>query len=211
MNIAVMALVIFLIAALMTMTGRGGGNFYVITLVLFGVGMHEAATTGQFILFLSSLAATLIYGQKRFVEWKLVFFIGILTAVSAFCGGYFSSYFSGKTLKFVFSFFLLIAAFLMLKPVKEAEEKIQAKKKMIWYLKSGENDFIIDLKMAVPIIIATGFGAGMVGVSGGSFLVGAADGAGVQRSHAHCRGNGNHACFHHGIDGLCRTRDFRAF
>lgn len=171
MHIAVVALVIFLIAALMTMTGRGGGNFYVITLVLFGVGMHEAATTGQFILFISSLAATLIYGQKRVVEWKLVFFIGTLTAVSAFCGGYFSSYFSGKTLKLVFSFFLLIAAFLMLKPVKEAEEKIKARKKMVWYLKSGENDFIVDIKIAVPIIVATGFGAGMVGVSGGSFLV----------------------------------------
>ena len=169
MSIWMLALVIFLIAVLMTMTGRGGGNFYVITLVLFGIGMHEAATTGQFILFISSLAATLIYGQKRVVEWKLVFFIGILTAVSAFCGGYFSSYFSGKTLKFVFSFFLLIAAFLMLKPVKEAERKVR--KKMTWYLKSGENEFVIDLKIAVPIIIATGFGAGMVGVSGGSFLV----------------------------------------
>jgi len=171
MNIFFIAMIIFFIAILMTMTGRGGGNFYVITLVLFGVGMHEAATTGQFILFISSLAATLIYGRQRVVEWKLVLFIGILTAVSAFCGGYFSAYFSGKTLKFVFSFFLLLAAFLMLKPVKEFEEKIETRKRVVWYLKSGDNDFVIDLKIAVPIIIATGFGAGMVGVSGGSFLV----------------------------------------
>lgn len=171
MNIGLMALILFLIAVLMTMTGRGGGNFYVITLVLFGVEMHTAATTGQFILFISSLAATLIYGQKRVVEWKLVFFIGILTAVSSFCGGYFSAYFSGKTLKFVFSFFLLIAALLMLRPVKELEKKNKANKRLVWRLKSGDNNFIIDLKTAVPIIIATGFGAGMVGVSGGSFLV----------------------------------------
>jgi len=171
MNIFFIALIIFLIAILMTMTGRGGGNFYVITLVLFGIGMHEAATSGQFILFISSLAATLIYGKKRVVEWKLVLFIGALTAISAFCGGYFSSYFSGRTLKFVFSFFLLIAAFLMLRPVKEMNNLEKAQQLFFWHLKSGEHDYLINLKIAVPIIIATGFGAGMVGVSGGSFLV----------------------------------------
>ena len=65
MNIFFIAVIIFFIAILMTMTGRGGGNFYVITLVLFGVGMHEAATTGQFILFISSLAAILITSFAR--------------------------------------------------------------------------------------------------------------------------------------------------
>ncbi len=171
MTILAIALIIFLIAILMTMTGRGGGNFYVITLVLFGIAMHRAATTGQFILFISSLAATLIYGRKRVVEWKLVLFIGVMTAIPAFCGGYFSSYFSGKTLKFVFSFFLLIAAFLMLKPVKEPLKSEYIPKRFYWYLKSGEHKYIINLTIAVPIIIVTGFGAGMVGVSGGSFLV----------------------------------------
>ena len=171
MNILFIALIIFLIAILMTLTGRGGGNFYVITLVLFGITMHQAATTGQFILFISSLAATLIYGRNRVVEWKLVLFIGVITAIAAFCGGYFSSYFSGKTLKFVFSFFLLIAAFLMLRPVKEAANVQKSPQLFVWHLKSGEHDYLINLKLAVPIIIATGFGAGMVGVSGGSFLV----------------------------------------
>jgi len=171
MNILFIALIIFLIAILMTMTGRGGGNFYVITLVLFGFGMHEAATTGQFILFISSLAATLIYGRKRVVEWKLVLFIGLIIAIAAFCGGYFSSYFSGKTLKFIFSFFLLIAAFLMLRPVKKTEILGNVQRLFYWHLKSGAQDYLINLKLAVPIIIATGFGAGMVGVSGGSFLV----------------------------------------
>ena len=171
MTIILLAIIIFLIAILMTMTGRGGGNFYVITLVLFGISMHEAATSGQFILFISSLAATLIYGRKRVVEWKLVLFIGVIIAIAAFCGGYFSSYFSGKTLKYIFSFFLLIAAFIMLRPVKEMQNSKNVSKRFFWHLKSREHDYLINLKIAVPIIIATGFGAGMVGVSGGSFLV----------------------------------------
>ena len=33
MNLIILALIIFCIAILMTMTGRGGGNFYVLALV----------------------------------------------------------------------------------------------------------------------------------------------------------------------------------
>ena len=170
MNLIIMLTVIFSIALLMTMTGRGGGNFYVLALVLSGISMHESASSGQFILFVSSISATLIFGRGRHIEWKLVFFIGSLTAFAAFFGGLLSQYFTGQTLKFIFSFFLLIAALLMFRPV--SEKKADSMKKMgFWNLKSGENEYIINLKIAIPIVIATGFGAGMVGVSGGSFLV----------------------------------------
>ncbi len=160
-----------MIAVLMTMTGRGGGNFYVLALVLSGLTMHESAATGQFILFVSSISATLIFGRDRQVEWRLVVALGVLTALSAFFGGYVSHYFSGKALKFVFSFFLLIAAVLMLRPVEEAQDEDGTVKKGHWRLKSGDNEYSINLPIAVPIILFTGFGAGMVGVSGGSFLV----------------------------------------
>ncbi|HON79202.1 MAG TPA: sulfite exporter TauE/SafE family protein [Spirochaetota bacterium] len=171
MNSLVLGVIIFLIAVLMTMTGRGGGNFYVLAIVLSGVSMHESAATGQFILFVSSISATLIFGRDRMVEWRLVIAIGLLTALSAFFGGYVSDYVSGKMLKFIFSFFLLIAAFLMLRTVDEKQEDEITKKPGHWYLKSGDHEYSINLGIAVPVILFTGFGAGMVGVSGGSFLV----------------------------------------
>lgn len=167
----VLVVIIFIIAVLMTMTGRGGGNFYVLALVLSGLTMHESAASGQFILFVSSISATLIFGRERQVEWRLVIAIGVLTALSAFSGGYVSHYFSGKVLKFVFSFLLLIAAFLMLRPVEEKQGGEDTKKKGHWYLKSGDHEYSINLRIAAPVVIFTGFGAGMVGVSGGSFLV----------------------------------------
>ena len=170
MNTVILTTIIFAIAVLMTMTGRGGGNFYVLAIVLAGVGMHQAATTGQFILTISALSATLLFGKNRTVEWKIVFFIGSLTALAAFCGGFLSQYVAGKILKLVFSFFLLIAAFLMMRPVKEKTET-NNKGKGYWYLRSGDYEYCINLKLAVPIILVTGFGSGMVGVSGGSFLV----------------------------------------
>lgn len=171
MNLLILALIIFGISFAMTMTGRGGGNFYVLTLVLAGFSMYESASTGQFILFVSAVFATFIFGKKKRVEWKLVFVIGSLTALSAFFGGFFAHYFSGKSLKFVFSFFLLIAALSMLRSKEHKKSLSTRNEKGFWYLKSGEFQYRINLKIAIPIIIATGFGAGMVGVSGGSFLV----------------------------------------
>ena len=177
MHIAIVSLVIFGIAILMTMTGRGGGNFYVLTLVLAGFSMQNSATIGQFILFFSSIFATFIFGKKKIVEWKLVFIIGSLTSISAFLGGFFSVYLSGKILKFIFSFFLLIAAIMMLKQKKPSKYIIKSGF-FIWNieLKNKLDDLDntkiqIDLKFAIPIIFIIGFGAGMVGVSGGSFLV----------------------------------------
>lgn len=177
MNIVIISLIIFAIAILMTMTGRGGGNFYVLTLVLAGFSMQGAATTGQFILFISSIFATFIFGKKKTVEWKLVLIIGSLTAISAFLGGFFSYYLSGKILKFIFSFFLLVAAIMMLRPKKETKY-INKSGFLIWNIelknKLNNHEHIktqINLKFAIPIIFVIGFGAGMVGVSGGSFLV----------------------------------------
>ena len=76
-----LALIILTIAVIMTISGRGGGNFYVVTLALTGFSMHEAATTGQFILVLSSLFATIFFGKKKVISWKLVLIIGIMTIV----------------------------------------------------------------------------------------------------------------------------------
>jgi len=160
--------IIFIIAFVMTMTGRGGGNFYVITLALAGLSMHQAATTGQFILIISSLTASLFFGKKRTISWELFFIIGIATSIFAFFGGLSSDLITGKTLKYIFSALLLIAALLMLKPVKERTRK---KTSLSWEIRSGEHIFLMDLKIALPATILSGFFAGMVGVSGGSFLV----------------------------------------
>jgi len=168
MNIWIVAFIIFAVAAIMTMTGRGGGNFYVLALALSGISMHEAATTGQFVLIASSLTATLFFGKKKVTDWKLVFFIGGMTMVSAFLGGFFSDAFGGRMLKIIFAVFITLASILMLKPVKESPKQ---NSKFRIRLKSGEIVYHIHLFFFIPIVILTGFVSGMVGISGGSFLV----------------------------------------
>ena len=162
--------IIFLLAVLMTMAGRGGGNFYVLLLVLAGLPMHQAATTGQFILFTTALSALVVFQKNKVVVWPLAVFIGILTASAAFAGGYFSHWISEFILKIIFSILLAVAGAIMLFPVSE-RTKPDIQKFGYWRFQSGGKQYTVNLWLASSVTLATGFGAGMVGVSGGSFLV----------------------------------------
>lgn len=173
MNIWLLALIILLIAVFMVMTGHGGGNFFIIALVLAGIDMHIAATSVQFILFTAAFSAMLVFGRKKFVEWKLAIFMGALIGVSAFLGGYFSDYIPGKALKLILSILLFILALFMLKPVKKGTVQSVKTGWNHWSVKSFESThiFSVNLLLVVPIVLIFGFVAGMVGISGGSFMV----------------------------------------
>ena len=95
--------IIFVLTVIMTMSGRGGGNFYVAALVLSGVPMHTASTTSQFILLASALTGALVFGKARAMSWPLVLFFGGLNASLAFCGGFVAHSFDGTALKLVLS------------------------------------------------------------------------------------------------------------
>ncbi len=170
LQITIVAAIIFVLAIIMTMTGRGGGNFYVLTLALAGIPMHEAATTGQFVLFTTALAATLIFHKHKALSWPLAVFIGVITAGMAFFGGFLAHHFSGVQLKLVYSLLLVVAGIMMLFPFRQRDGKPDGRIGY-WNLKAGEELYIINLWLVVPVAAATGFFAGMVGVSGGSFLV----------------------------------------
>ena len=88
LKITIVALIILALAVLMTMTGRGGGNFYVPALVASGQSMHQAATTGQFILLLTACAGMLVFQKHRLVDWKLALVIDPPTDIMALAGGY---------------------------------------------------------------------------------------------------------------------------
>ncbi len=161
-------LLIFVVAVLMTMVGKGGGNFYVVILAMAGIPMHEAATTGQFILFAASVAAMLIFHKKKSISWPLAISVGGITAFSALIGGYFSYGLSGFALKIVFAVMLLASGIVMLLP-KPKPKSVGGFG--IIQLQSGGESFRINLWIALPVTVLTGLGSGMVGVSGGSFLV----------------------------------------
>lgn len=164
------ALLIFVVAVAMTMVGKGGGNFYVVILAMAGIPMHEAATTGQFMLFAASVAAMLIFHKKKSISWPLAISVGGITALSALAGGYFSHLFSGFALKMVFAVMLFASGMVMLLPQPKRHTGDGGGFGVIQLLSGGER-FRINLWLALPVTVLTGLGSGMVGVSGGSFLV----------------------------------------
>lgn len=168
MSIWILAVIIMLIAFLMTMTGRGGGNFYVLTLVLSGVSMNISASSGQFILMCSSFMAAILFSKQKMNHWKLTILLGVLVFVSAMAGGYFGQYFNEKVLKLVFAIVMFLAALLML---KKPIQKPKSNHRWTITLESNGEAYRVNLLLTVPIVLLTGFISGMVGVSGGSFLV----------------------------------------
>ena len=167
----IVCLLIFVVAVAMTMVGKGGGNFYVVILAMAGIPMHEAATTGQFMLFSASIAAMIIFQKNKSVSWILAILVGSLTALSALGGGYFSHLFSGFSLKLIFAAMLLLAGIVMLIPVAANQTSYEDRHFGVIRVRSGSAIYGVNLWVALPVTILTGLGSGMVGVSGGSFLV----------------------------------------
>jgi len=171
MQLVVVAFLVLIVAVGMTMVGKGGGNFYVVILALADVPMHQAATTGQFILFAASVAGMIVFQKNKAVSWPLAILIGTCTAIPALGGGYFSSLFSGFSLKLIFAVLLAAAGVVMLIPVPEKRPAAKKGHFGYWSFSSGGEAHVVNLWIALPTAILTGFCAGMVGVSGGSFLV----------------------------------------
>ena len=170
MSLVLTGIIVFAIAVIMTMTGRGGGNFYVLVLVLAGQAMHQAATSAQFILMLTAFAGMLIFQKNKTVDWKLALVIDPPTDIMAFVGGYFSSYASNVFLKLLLAGFLVLAGFLML--VKIKERPIHTEKKFgYWHRSFQGQSYVVNLWYTIPITAFAGLVAGAVGISCGSFKV----------------------------------------
>jgi len=164
------AIAVLIISVVMSMTGRGGGNFYVPVLVATGAGMHQAASSGQLILVATALAALLIFQKNKTVDWKLALVIDPPTDAMALLGGYYAHEFSGTMLKFVFAGLLVLAGFFMLRPAQE-RPLVDTERFGFWRRRFGGHTYVVNLWLVIPITALTGLVAGAVGISGGSFKV----------------------------------------
>ena len=170
-SLVFLTVLVFLVAFSMTMVGKGGGNFYVAILTWAGIPMHQAATTGQFILCAASVAAMAVFHRNKSLSWRLAATLGALMAISAFCGGYFAHLFSDFFLQLFFAAMLVLAGALMLSPTKHSTPKSPTHTFGILAFQAGGRTYSLNLLVVVPFTIMTGLASGMVGVSGGSFLM----------------------------------------
>ena len=170
MNVIILTAIVFIIALTMVMTGKGGGNFYVVALVIGGLAMHQAATMGQLILILTSITGMIIFSKNKLVDWKLALVIDPVTDIMAFFGGYFSGYVQGIYLKILLAVLLVLSGVFML--LKFKNNPIENKDKFgYWHREYGGYNYVVNLWLAIPITALIGLAAGAVGISGGSFKV----------------------------------------
>jgi len=158
------------IAIAMSMVGKGGGNFYVLTMVLTGAAMHVAATTSQLIMMATAFTSMLIFHNHKRVDWKLALVIDPPTDIMAFIGGYFAGHLEGTTLKIMFAVLLIVISIFMFIQVSEKPHK-PVNKFGYWNRTFGEFSYTVNLWLTLPITAAVGFFAGAIGISGGAFKI----------------------------------------
>ena len=120
-----------------------------------GMEFHAASTTSLFMIMLASLAATLVFGRKKTVDWKLLFSIVPLAILGSFAGGYVAQFVSSLVLKIIFAAVLIIAAFFMLRPATEGQSPGFMPQWMCWDRSCGEYRYRISMGLLIP---ATGSG-----------------------------------------------------
>ncbi|MBN2412849.1 sulfite exporter TauE/SafE family protein [candidate division KSB1 bacterium] len=170
LNIIYVTSAVFLLGCIMSMLGRGGGNFYVPLLLASGFSMTAAAANAQLILMTTALLATVVFQKYKTVDWKLALVLDPATDIMAFLGGYFAHHFMSVYLKCLFALLLMISAFFMLKPIRQKKRDTR-QKAGYWSRSFGQYQYQVNLWLAIPMTAAIGFLAGMLGISGGSFKI----------------------------------------
>jgi uncharacterized membrane protein YfcA len=178
--VIIVSVVAFSVAIILSMFGKGGGEFYVPILMSFGIGIQSAGTTSLLCLVLSGSAMTFIYHSKmKQVDWLLALVLFSTAGIASFFGGFFSGYIPPFYLKITFALTILVAAAVMYLRkkviIKDAVEDMEHKRRIqgrfVWHRKSPEGDFDMNLLYVLPPIGIVGFLAGMVGISGGGLIV----------------------------------------
>ena len=146
-------IVILVVSAIMSITGRGGGNFYVPVLGACGLSVLEAATTAQCILFTTALASLLVFQRSRTIDWKLALIIDPPTDIMALIGGYYAHRIPEHSLKLIFAVLLVLSGILMLQEIKD--KKLLTEHKLgFWRRVFGEYEYVVNLWLVIPITAA---------------------------------------------------------
>lgn len=154
-----------------SMVGQGGGATYVPILLAVGMEMHEASTTSLFMIMLASISATIVFGRKKTIDWRLLLALAVPSLASSFAGGFVAQWVSVPALKIIFAVVLMIAALFMARPVT-GEGTVPAFMPRMWPWERACGDFRYRTDLSViPAVALAGFVAGMIGVGGGLFVL----------------------------------------
>lgn len=163
---------VFAVAVGFSMLGQGGGTLYTPIQVFFGIDFHVAATTGLFLIIVTSLSSTLVFRKARRVDWPLALVLEAVTAVGGLVGGLSSGRFTGASLTALFAGVIAFAAAFMVRDFKRATAPPTDRRGPFdWRRRLGNQTYCVNLLVALPISLVAGAVSGLVGVGGGIMKV----------------------------------------
>lgn len=154
------------------MLGQGGGILYTPIQVFFGIGFHEAATTSLFLIMITSFSATLVFRSASKIDWPLALVMEIVTVLGSIGGGLASGRFSGDFLSFVFAGVVVLVAIFMIREFHPRPVGSPYKNRIfMWRRTFDEQDYCVNVLIALPVSFIAGLASGLVGVGGGILKV----------------------------------------
>ncbi len=171
-SLVLLSSIIFLVAVVFSMLGQGGGTLYTPVQVLFGIDFHTAATTSLFLIMVASLSATLVFRKAKKIDWSLAVVLETVTTVGGFIGGFISGNISGQYLSWFFSALVTIAAIFMIHEFTQKGTSFPTKKHWFhWTRQFKQQQYSVNLLLALPVSFVAGLSSGLVGVGGGILKV----------------------------------------
>jgi uncharacterized membrane protein YfcA len=163
----VLGIVLFFITIVLSMLGKGGGEFFVPIFLAYGISYQQAASASLFILMVSGLIMMLVYHKKALIDWYTGTIMILSVASGSFLGGFISAKISVVLLKIIFSTLLLLSAFF----ISRKKRNLNIKFGPVLKRKCCDHEYDIPLIIVIPTVFIIGFIAGMVGISGGGLIV----------------------------------------
>lgn len=155
METAVLLLFGFLVGTIGTIVGVGGGIFIIpLLLITYHLSPQSAIGTSLLVILFNSTSGTISYGVQKRINYRLGIVFGLATIPGVLLGASASKVFTMDIFRIVFAAVLIVvAAYLILK--KESSTANQ------------DNQTSHSSLIYLPIVFATGFIAGFLGIGGG--------------------------------------------
>jgi len=164
---------IFAISWLFSIFGRGGGEFKLpLLLSIVALPFTDLKIVSVFLILVQGIVMLGVYGgTHKLADWPVAMLLAGLVGVASFMGGYFSYLVPPAYLKGLFAAVLLASAVKMALGKGAPAERARFG---VWHRKmpgaDGE-EYVVNLVYLVLPVLAVGFIAGMLGISGCGLII----------------------------------------
>lgn len=156
-------------AVVFSALGQGGGVLFTPIQLFFGIDFHTAAATTLFLVMVTSLSSTLVFGKAGKVDWPMALVLETTTTLGGFLGGLYSGHFTGHFLTLLFSGVIAFAAIFMVRDF--AARACEPGPCYVWERRREGQTYCLNLGLALPTSFVAGAVSGLIGVAGGILKV----------------------------------------